>query len=324
MLSAEIGRTGLRVGRLALGTMNFGYDWHGAGALGEKEARRLFDVAAEAGVNLIDTADIYGYGAAERLLKKILKGRRDKFVLASKVLGEMKPGDSSSGGLSRRHIAEGLDATLKRLETDYLDLYMPHAVDRSVPWHETLEAFDRAVSAGKVRYLGCSNFMRNDWSLCLKWAKDLGRPRLEFNECQLSLAAPFIEKELGRFCVEEGLSLLAWSPLGGGLLTGKYMGEKRPRGRRKNSAHAFPPLDEERLAGPLEVLKRAARSEGLTMAQAAIGWVLGKNWVASVILGARTEEQLRELLGARPLSEKSMSLLDRLATAWLKAAPGPA
>ncbi len=321
METREIGRTGLRVSVLALGTMNFGYDWHGVGKIDEKRARRLVDMAAEAGVNLLDTADIYGYGAAEKLLKKILRGRRDKFVIASKVLGEMRPGDPSTGGLSRKRITKALNDTLRRLGTDYVDLYMPHAVDRGVPWDETLEAFDRAVTAGKVRVLGCANFMRNDWNLCLDWAKELDRPRFEFNQCQFSLAAPFIETEVAKLCEKEKLGFLAWSPLGGGFLSGKYTGTRRPAGRRKDSEKAFPRIDEARLAGVLEVLKRIAAKEGLSMAQAAIGWIMRKPWVTSVLLGARTEGQLKDLLGARPLSERSVSVLDRLARVVNEAVP---
>ena len=325
MLTSEIGRSGLKVSRLALGTMNFGYDWHGVGALSEKEARVILDKAADAGVNFIDTADIYGYGAAEKLLKKLLKGRREKFVIASKVLGEMKPGDPSSGGLSRKHITAGINATLRRLGTDYIDLYMPHAPDRSVPWPESLEAFDRAVSAGKVRVLGCSNFMRNDWELCLRWAKDLDRPRFEFNESQLSLARPFMVQEVGDFCIKKRLSFIAWSPLGGGLLSGKYMGSARPKGRRqKPSEDVFPYLKEDRLEGVLEVLRKIAERVNKTMAQAALGWILSKPWVGSAILGARTPEQLDELLASEPLSEQSAQILDRLASAYLAAHPGPA
>jgi aryl-alcohol dehydrogenase-like predicted oxidoreductase len=322
MKTLQIGRSSLRVSRLALGTMNFGYDWHGVGALTEREARNIFDRAADAGVNFIDTADIYGYGAAEKLLKKILKGRRDKFLIASKVLGMMTPGDPSTGGLSRKHITAGLNATLKRLGTDYVDLYMPHAPDRNVPWPESLEAFDRAVSAGKVRVLGCSNFMRNDWELCLRWAEDLNRPRFEFNESQFSLAWPFMMQEVGDFCVKKKLSVLAWSPLGGGLLSGKYMGKRRSKGRRQNdSDKVFPYLDESRLGGVLEVLQKISKHQGLTMAQVALGWILAKPWVASTILGVRTPDQLEELLASKPLDKDSVVLLDRLAAAYLQANP---
>lgn len=313
----EIGRSGLRVSVLGLGTMNFGADWHGIGAIDERTARTLVDMAADAGVNIIDTADIYGRGAAEELLGKVLKGRRDKFVVATKVLGEMRPGDPSSGGLSARHIREGLDESLRRLGTDYVDLYMPHDTDPRVPTEEWLEAFGAAVRAGKVRALGCSNFEGREWRDCLAWAARKKRPRFEFNEIQLSLAAPWAEEDLAGLCREEGLSVLAWSPLGGGLLSGKYReGARRPAGRRERAGTAFPPLPEGKVLGLLPLLEKVAALEGLTPAQAAVGWVISKPWVAAAVVGARTPEQLSETLKARPLAPKSVALLDRAAALY--------
>ena len=297
---------------MALGTMNFGSDWHGTGLLDEKGARALLDVAEENGVDHVDTADIYGYGAAETLLGKLLKGRRDKWVIATKVRAHMKEGDPASGGLSAKHIAEGLDASLKRLKTDYLDLYMPHYPDESVPLEESLAAFDKAVRQGKARALGCSNFPPVDLARSLAWAAGK-RPRFEFDQVQFSLAAPWAERELAPLCAEEGVSVLAWSPLGGGLLSGKYMGPSRLPGRRQDPGKAYPPLPETGLGPVLELLKRVAALEGLSMSQAALGWVLGKPWVASAVVGARTPAQLRETLAARPLSAKAQTLLDRAA-----------
>ncbi|MFH1723450.1 MAG: aldo/keto reductase [Elusimicrobiota bacterium] len=308
----EIGRSGLKVSALGLGTMNFGSDWHGIGEVGEKTARRLVDMAAEAGVNLIDTADVYGYGAAEKLLGKILKGRRDKFVIATKVLGHMRPGDPSSGGLSRKHIQKGLDESLARLGTDYVDLYMPHGPDPKVPLEESLEAFDRAVRAGKARVLGCSNFDAGAWRCSLSWAREHEAPRFEFDQVQFSLAAPCAGVDLAPVCRKEGTSLLAWSPLGGGLLSGKYMGgRRRPAGRRKEPRDAFPYFPEKRLAGMLRLLEKVARLEGVSMARAALGWVLAKSWVCGVIVGARTPRQLAESIKAGPVSGRSLDLLDR-------------
>ena len=307
-----IGRSGIEVSVLGLGTMNFGSDWHGSGLVDEEGARALLDVAAAAGVNLIDTADIYGYGAAETLLGRLLKGRRADWVLATKVRAHMTPGDPASGGLSARHIAEGLDASLKRLRTDHVDLFMPHYPDPDVPLEESLEAFAKANRQGKARALGCSNFPPVDLARSLAWAAGK-RPRFEFDQVQFSLAAPWAERELAPLCAEEGVSVLAWSPLGGGLLSGKYMGPSRPSGRRQDPGKAYPPLPEAGLGPVLELLKRVAVLEGVSMAQAALGWVLGKPWVASAVVGARTPEQLREILAARPLSTKAQTLLDRAA-----------
>ena len=292
--------------------MNFGSDWHGSGLVDEEGARGLLDVAAAAGVNLIDTADIYGYGAAETLLGKLLKGRRSDWVLATKVRAHMVEGDPASGGLSARHIAAGLDASLKRLKTDYVDLFMPHYPDPGVPLAESLEAFAKALRQGKVRALGCSNFPPGELASSLAWA-GRKRPRFEFDQVQFSLAAPWAERELAPLCAGEAVSVLAWSPPGGGLLSGKYLGPVRAPGRRQDSEKAYPPLPETGLRPVLELLKRVAALEGVSMAQAALGWVLGKPWVASAVVGARTPAQLRETLAARPLSAKSQTRLDRAA-----------
>lgn len=305
-----LGRSGLRVSALSLGTMNWGSDWHGTGLVDEATARNILAEAREAGVNLIDTADIYGYGAAESMLGRILKKGRNRWLIATKVRAHMRPGDPASGGLSARHISEGLDASLKRLGTDHVDLYMPHYGDPEVPLEESLEAFAKAHRQGKARVLGCSNFPPADWRAALSWAGKK-KPRFEFNQVQLSLAYPYPEADHAGLCAEAGTSLLAWSPLGGGFLSGKYRKPSRPEGRRKDPEKAFPVLPEARLAALLELLEKVAALEGLTMAQAALGWVVGKPCVASAVVGARGPEQLREALRARPLSPKSQMMLDR-------------
>ena len=308
----RVGRTDIEVGVLGLGTMNFGSDWHGSGLVDEAGARALLDAAEAAGANLIDTADVYGYGAAESLLGRLLEGRRDRWVLATKVRAHMTPGDPASGGLGARHIAEGLDASLRRLRTDRVDLFMPHYGDPDVPLEESLEAFARAHRQGKARALGCSNFDPALYRRCLAWAGG-GRPRFEFDQVQFSLAAPRAERDLAPLCREEDVSVLAWSPLGGGFLTGKYSGPARPAGRRKDPEKAYPPLAEGGLAPVVELLGKVAALEGVSTAQAALGWVIGKPWVASAVVGARGPEQLRETLAARPLTARSQALLDRAA-----------
>ena len=305
-----LGRSGLSVSALALGTMNWGSDWHGTGLVDEATARNILAEARDAGVNLIDTADIYGYGAAESMLGRLLKKGRGDWLIATKVRAHMRPGDPASGGLSARHIAEGLDASLARLGTDHVDLYMPHYADPEVPLEESLEAFAKAHKQGKVRVLGCSNFDPSQWGAALSWA-GRRRPRFEFNQVQLSLAFPYPEADHAGLCAGSGASLLAWSPLGGGFLSGKYRGAPPPEGRRKDPEKAFPVLPEARLAGLLELLEKVAALEGLTMAQAALGWVIGKACVASAVVGARRPEQVREAFGARPLSPRSRALLDR-------------
>jgi aryl-alcohol dehydrogenase-like predicted oxidoreductase len=304
-----LGRSGLEVSALALGTMNFGADWHGIGAVDEKTAACLLDLALERGVTLVDTADIYGRGASEEMLGRLLKKRRGRVLLATKVLGEMRPGDRSSGGLSARHIEEALEDSLRRLRTDHVDLYMPHGIDPEVPAEESLAAFDRLKRAGKVRAVGVSNFNAEHLQLWLGHAAARGWARPEFDQVQYSLAARFAEPDALAVCAMSGVSALAWSPLGGGLLTGKYA---RPGAAgRRTSPEAFPRLPDARLGALVELLGKVAQLDGLTAAQAALGWLLAKPVVASAVVGARTAAQLEETLGARPLSPRALALLDR-------------
>ena len=202
MKKNPLGRSGLQVSALSLGTMNFGADWHKIGAIDDKTASSLLDLAIERGVNLIDTADIYGRGAAEEMLGRLLKGRRKKLLLATKVLGQMDLSDPMTGGLSARWITKALEGSLKRLKTDHLDLYMPHGWDFDVPLEETLGAFEAAVKAGKVRVLGCSNFSGEQ----LLSASG----RFSFDQVQYSLIARFPESDLVPVAQKQGVSLLAW------------------------------------------------------------------------------------------------------------------
>lgn len=304
-----LGRSGLSVSALALGTMNFGADWHGIGAVDEKTAASLLDLALERGVTLLDTADIYGRGASEEMLGRLLKKRRAKVLLATKVLGNMREGDPTSGGLSRRHILEALDDSLRRLKTDFVDLYMPHGIDPEVPAEESLEAFDRAFRAGKFRVLGVSNFNAEHLGAWLGLCAAHGWTRPEFDQVQYSLAARFAEPDALAAAAASGVSALAWSPLGGGLLTGKYA--RAGAAGRRAKPDAFPLLPDARLSGLVELLAKVAQLEGLTPAQAALGWLLGRPVVASAVVGARTREQLEETLAARPLSARAQALLDR-------------
>jgi len=287
-----LGRSGVQVSALSLGTMNFGADWHGIGAIDDKAASSLIDLALERGVTLLDTADIYGRGAAEEMLGRLLKGRRKKLLLATKVLGQMDLSDRASGGLSARWIKRALDGSLKRMKTDHVDLYMPHGWDFEVPLEESLAALEAAVKAGKVRVLGCSNFSGEQFAAA--------GGRFHFNQVQYSLVARFAENDQA-----PDTSLVAWSPLAGGLLSGKGA-----KGRRA-AADAFPYVAPERGAAVVEVLRRVAALEGSTCAQAALGWVLSKPFVASATLGARTAAQLTELLDAKSLSPRAAALLDR-------------
>ncbi len=315
-----LGRSGLEVSVLALGTMNFGSDWHGVGAADEKTAASLLDLALERGVTLLDTADIYGRGASEEMLGRLLRGRRrEKVLMATKVLGRMVPDDPAAGGLSARWIARALDGSLKRLRTDRVDLYMPHGWDPEVPVGETLEALDRARRAGKVRVVGVSNFSGSGLGLALEAAARGGMARPEFDQVQFSLAAPSAAAELAPAAARAGVSLLAWSPLAGGLLSGKYAAPGASG--RRSSPDAFPPVPAASGAALTRVLARVAELEGVTCAQAALGWVLGKPFVSAAVVGARTVAQLEETLAARPLSARAASVLDRAVAACARSGP---
>ena len=319
-----LGECGLRVSEIALGTMNFGSDWLGIGALDEGRARRLVDIALDAGVNLFDTADVYGLGASESMLGKVLGKRRKKVLVSTKTLYPMDPRDPRSGGLSRRRILRAAEESLRRLKTDWLDLYMPHAPDPGVPPEESLEAFAALVKAGKVRALGCSNFPARELERWLGLSRSLKAPRLEFAQAEYSLAARSIERDLVPVCRSRRVGLLAWSPLAGGFLSGKYRaGRPRPAGARRSFAGAgFPPLPEARLEGLAAVLERIAAVERRTPAQTALAWLLGRPCLAAAVVGARTPEQLREDLAAagRPLAPASGAFLDRAAAATERAA----
>ncbi len=314
-----LGRSDLKVSALSLGTMNFGADWHGIGAVDDRAASSLLDLAAERGVNLLDTADIYGRGASEEVLGRLLKGgRRQKFMIATKVLGRMDPEDRSTGGLSARWIERALEGSLRRLRTDRVDLYMPHGWDPAVPIDETLEALDRADRAGKVRVLGASNFFGSQLALAMKAAPP-GGARLEFDQVQYSLVSRSAESELAPVAVNGGVSLMAWSPLGGGLLSGKYS-VAGATGRR-SGPEPFPYIAPAAGRAVVSVLSRVAALEGVTPAQAALGWVLSKPFIATAVVGARDVGQLAETLDARPLSARAVALLDRGSAAVSSAGP---
>ena len=306
-----LGRTGLRVSALSLGTMNFGADWHGIGAVDARTAASLLDLALERGVNFIDTADVYGRGASEEMLGRLLKegGRRGKVLLATKVCGRMRPDDPASEGLSARWIARALDDSLRRLKTDLIDLYLAHAPDPLAPLAESLAAFDRAQRAGKIRAYGLSNFSGAELARALALCAEAGLAPPACDQVQYSLVNRGPEADLVPPAVEAGVSLLAWSPLAGGLLTGKYAATGAS-GRRA-APDAFPYVPAGPGAAVVEVLRRAAALDGLTPAQAALGWILTKPFVASAVIGARTRAQLEETLSARPASARAAALLDR-------------
>jgi aryl-alcohol dehydrogenase-like predicted oxidoreductase len=301
----HLGRTGLRVSPVSLGTMGFaGTGWASPiGHIDVDGAKRQIDVAQAAGINLIDTADVYSDGASEEILGKALGSKRDEFVIATKVRGGMGEGPND-GGLSRHHIVRAAEDSLRRLGTDYIDLYQLHGWDGSTPLEETLTALDDLVRSGKVRYIGASNF--SGWHLMKAlWASDKsGLEHFASQQIYYSLQSRDAENELVPITLDQGLGILVWSPLAGGLLTGKYRrGQDAPEGSRRFEGWSEPPIyDEDRLYDTVEVLIDIAKAHDVSATQVGLSWTLAKPGVTSVIVGARTEEQLTDSLGSADLT----------------------
>jgi aryl-alcohol dehydrogenase-like predicted oxidoreductase len=284
------------------------------GHLGVEDARRQIDLCREAGVNLIDTADIYSNGLSEEILGQALGADREAVLLATKVRGAMGEGPNDDG-LSRHHIIRGVEDSLRRLGTDYIDLYQVHEWDGLTPQEETLSALDALVQSGKVRYIGASNYTGRQLMKAL-WISDLrGWESYVSQQIYYSLQARDAENELIPIAVEEGLGVLVWSPLAGGLLSGKYRrGQDAPEGSRRFQGWTEPPVhDEDRLYDTVDVLIEIGQGHGVSAAQVALAYTLAKPAVTSVIVGARTEDQLRDNLAAAELT-LSVEEVDRLDT----------
>jgi aryl-alcohol dehydrogenase-like predicted oxidoreductase len=296
-----LGNTGVRVSELCFGAMTFGGRgfWKNVGQVEQKEADDLVHTAMDAGINFFDTADVYSEGRSEEILGKALGNRRKDIVLATKVRGRTGPGPNDVG-LSRKHILDSCDASLRRLGTDYIDLYQVHSFDPRTPLEETLGALDDLVRDGKVRYIGASNF--TGWQLMKALSISDARHLERFVTLQAlySLIARDLENELVPLSLDQKLGILPWSPLGGGFLTGKYRrGEPRPQGaRRTDPTNQFLQFDEEKGLAIVEELEAIARDHQATVAQAALNYLLRKPGVTSVIIGAKTKEQLADNLKA--------------------------
>ncbi|HEY4829074.1 MAG TPA: aldo/keto reductase [Solirubrobacteraceae bacterium] len=301
----QLGRSGLRVSSLTLGTMTFG----GRGqfsAVGDTDvdgARRQIDLALDAGVNLIDTADVYSGGAAEEIVGRALGDRRDQVLLATKARFPMGSGPNDAG-LSRQHLIEACEASLRRLGTDHIDLYQVHEWDGQTGLEETLGALEHLLDAGKVRYVGCSNFAGWQVMKALGIADRTGLPRFVSQQVYLSLQERSAEYEIVPSAIDQGLGLLIWSPLAGGLMSGKYRrNQPPPPGSRHASDWDEPPVyDEDKLYDTVEVLVEIAEARGSSPARVALAWLLTRPAVTTVIVGARTDEQLADNLAAADLA----------------------
>jgi len=312
----RLGRSGLFVSSMTLGTMTFG----GRGKFGMigstdvATATRQVDMCLDAGVNLFDTADMYSDGESEEILGQAISGRRDRLLLATKARMPVGEGPNEAG-LSRQHLIRQCEASLKRLGTDYIDLYQTHEWDGLTPLEETLEALDTLVRSGKVRYVGCSNLAGWQLMKALGVSERLGLQRYVSQQIYYSLEARDAEYELVPLALDQECSILIWSPIAGGLLSGKYRRDKDAEEGRHVSGWDEPPVrDPDKLYDTIDVVVEIADAHGVSAAQVALAWLLGRPGVASVIVGARTEEQLADNLTAADLhlSDEDRRRLDEV------------
>jgi aryl-alcohol dehydrogenase-like predicted oxidoreductase len=319
----RLGRSGFTVPVLSLGTGTFGGSnefFKAWGSTDVTEASRLVDICLEAGLSMFDSADIYSAGAAEEILGAAIKGRRDKVIISTKAT--FRAGDEpNSVGSSRFHLIHACESALKRLGTDYIDLFQLHGYDAITPVEETLSTLDDLVRAGKIRYVGCSNF--SGWHLMksLAVAEKYNLPRYVANQAYYSLIGRDYEWELMPLGIEQGVGAVVWSPLGWGRLTGKIRrGQPLPAGSRLHkTAEMGPPVPDEQVYTVVEALDEVAEETGKTVPQIALNWLLQRPTVANVIIGARNEEQLRQNLGAVgwTLTPEQVAKLDRASTVTL-------
>ena len=309
----NLGKSGLKVSVLTMGTMTFGGTGGFAqvGSTGVDEARRQVGMCLDAGINLIDTADVYSSGLSEEIVGQVLRGRDDVLV-ATKVRMAMGPGPNDAG-LSRQHIVAGCEASLRRLGTDHIDLYQVHEWDGVTPLEETLDALDLLVRSGKVRYVGASNYAGWQLMKALGLADRHGLPRFVSQQIYYSLQSRDAEYELIPAAVDQGLGVLVWSPLAGGLLTGRYRRDQRPdSGSRQLTDWNEPPVyDQDKLHDTVDVLVSVGEEHGVSAARVALAYLLAKPAVTSLVVGARTSEQLADNLAAADL-ELSPADIERL------------
>src|SRR6202034_2817016 len=291
----QLGRTGLFVSELCLGTMTFGGGegiWRQIGDLQQADAERLVGRAIDVGINFIDTADVYSQGLSEQitgLALKNLKVPRDRVVVATKVFGATAE-SANTRGASRYHIMDGIKASLKRLQLDHIDLYQIHGFDPATPIAETVRALDNLVQQGHVRYVGVSNWAAWQVMKALGIAERLGLARFESLQAYYTIAGRDLERELLPMLRSEGVGLLVWSPLAGGLLSGKFGRDVKAEAGSRRVAFDFPPVNLERAYGCIDAMRGAAQARGVSVAQIAIAWLLHQPAVTSVIIGAKRVE----------------------------------
>ncbi len=320
MRQHALGRTGLFVSELCLGTMTFGGGdegiWGHIGSLQQSDAERLIGQALDAGINFIDTADVYAAGRSEQITGQALKNLkipRESVVVATKVFGETGPG-ANQRGASRGHILDGVQASLKRLQLEHIDLYQIHGFDPATPIEETVRALDQLVRQGDVRYVGVSNWAAWQIAKALGVAERLGLSRFESLQAYYTVAGRDLERELVPMLKSEGVGLMVWSPLAGGLLSGKYDRNQPAAAGDRRASFDFPPVDKERAFDCIDAMRPIAAAHGVSVAQVALAWLLHQPQVTSVIVGAKRPDQLADNLGATAvrLSAGELAQIDQV------------
>jgi aryl-alcohol dehydrogenase-like predicted oxidoreductase len=313
-----LGRTGLFVSEICLGTMTFGGRgelWPIIGQVDQAAANNLLRQSIDAGINFVDTADVYSEGESERILGRAIKDvgvARKDVIVATKVRGRTGPGPNAVG-LSRGHIMDAVKDSLTRLGTDYIDLYQIHGADLATPLEETLHALDDLVRAGHVRYVGCSNLMAWQIMKALGVSAAEGWARFETVQAYYSIAGRDIEREIVPLMAEEKLGLMVWSPLAGGLLSGKFRRDFAGPNDARRARFDFPPVEREHAYDIVDAVRPIAERHGVSVARVALAWLLHQASVMSVIIGAKTPEQLADNIAAADLvlSEDDLAILEK-------------
>jgi aryl-alcohol dehydrogenase-like predicted oxidoreductase len=297
-----LGKTGLKVSELCLGTMTFGGKgfFKVVGSLGQEVADELIKRSVNAGINFIDTANVYSEGMSEEITGQALHNlglNRHDIILATKVRGTMGPGPNDKG-LTRKHIMEQAELSLKRLKTDYIDLYQIHSYDPLTPVEETIRALDDLVRSGKVRYIGASNMAAWQLMKALSFSQYNGYEKFVSHQAYYTIAGRDLEREIIPLLKDQQVGLMVWSPLAGGFLSGKYQRNATGEEGRRTASFDFPPLNKDRAFDVLDLLRPMAVEKGTTVAQLALAWLLHQSAVTSVIIGANKVEQLEDNLKA--------------------------
>jgi aryl-alcohol dehydrogenase-like predicted oxidoreductase len=316
----RLGQTGLFVSELCLGTMTFGGGdegmWSAIGNLQTEEATELLKASVDAGINFIDTANVYGQGRSETITGEAIRKlglRRDEYVLATKFLGETGSGPNQRGA-SRFHIMQAVEDSLERLGLDHIDLYQIHGFDPATPMEETLRAMDELVGAGMVRYIGVSNWAAWQIAKALGVSERLGLSRFASLQAYYTVAGRDLEREVVPMLTSEDVGLMVWSPLAGGFLSGKYSREDEQAGDGRRAKFDFPPVDKDRGFAVVDAMRPIAEARGVSVAQVALAWLLHQPVVTSVIVGAKRRDQLDDNIASTRvvLSADELKTLDEV------------